>query len=59
MTANEFVPTLMLMTLCVGIIIGVWQLSLFLQRRSDRQATERTMVDTAHPIDRGVTLTGA
>jgi hypothetical protein len=55
MSANQFIPSLMLMTLCVGLIVGIWQLLAFLQRREDRRAAERTLLGTAHPVDRGVT----
>jgi hypothetical protein len=39
---------------CVGLIIGMWQLLAFLQRRSDRRATEQQLLATDHPVDRGV-----
>jgi hypothetical protein len=54
MAANTSIPSLMLMTLCVGLIIGVWQLLAFMQRRGDRQATQQELLATDHPTDRGV-----
>ena len=54
MSANTSLSALMLMTLCVGLIIGIWQILGFLQRRGDRRATEQQLLATGHPIDRGV-----
>jgi hypothetical protein len=54
MSANTSLPALMLMTLCVGLIIGIWQILAFLQRRGDRLATEHQLVASDHPVDRGV-----